>query len=321
MALFTFVQLGGVPADLANLAGVHSISEDECLLDQIRGAYKANDPAASRKYHRRKNRILSGPKNNSSPSKPQNRASDANSETETSDSPHCAQQEDAHKGAAGEFIKSIIFGGLDGVLTVFAIVASISGSDLNVTTVLVLGFAKLFGGALSMGIGDFLSEKAEIDFIKSEFAREAWEFEHYPEGELEEMIAIYVEKGVAEADAKLILSTMAQYPSLFLEHMMMEELEMDSTVIDDNPLKNGAITFASFMCFGTIPLLSYVVSYLVGAQAKLNVAVLLTLATLFGLGAVKGHYTNNSVWKSGSKTALLGVIAAGSAYLTAYLSG
>lgn len=70
-------------------------------------------------------------------------------------------------------------------------------------------------------MGDFLSEKAEIDFTKSELERERWEFENFKEGEIAEMIEIYKKKGIDEEDATVILRTMSKYPKLFLEHMMV----------------------------------------------------------------------------------------------------
>lgn len=56
-----------------------------------------------------------------------------------------------HSGEIGDFMKSVVFGGLDGIITLFAIVASISGSDLQPAVVLVLGFSKLVGDGISMG--------------------------------------------------------------------------------------------------------------------------------------------------------------------------
>lgn len=43
-----------------------------------------------------------------------------------------------------------------------------------------------------MGVGEFLSSKAENEWILSEREREKWEVQNYPEGEVQEMIDIYV---------------------------------------------------------------------------------------------------------------------------------
>lgn len=72
----------------------------------------------------------------------------------------------------GGFLKPIIFGGLDGTLTAFAIVAGAAGGKLSTGVVLILGFSNILADALSMGVGEFLSSKAENEWILSERRRE-----------------------------------------------------------------------------------------------------------------------------------------------------
>lgn len=64
--------------------------------------------------------------------------------------------EEAHQSEGG-FMKPIIFGGLDGILTSFAIVAGSAGGNLSPSVVLILGFSNIFADALSMGTLCFLS--------------------------------------------------------------------------------------------------------------------------------------------------------------------
>ena len=93
---------------------------------------------------------------------------------------------------AGDYIKSMIFGGLDGIITTLAIVCAARGADLTSDVVIMMGIANLVADGISMGMGDFLSERAEQDFIRAERAREMWEFENYREGELSEMMELCV---------------------------------------------------------------------------------------------------------------------------------
>jgi VIT1/CCC1 family predicted Fe2+/Mn2+ transporter len=53
--------------------------------------------------------------------------------------------------------------------------------------VIVLGLANLFADAISMGLGDALSEKAEMDMIAREYSRETWEMDSNPAGEVKEI--------------------------------------------------------------------------------------------------------------------------------------
>ena len=62
----------------------------------------------------------------------------------------------------------MIFGGLDGIITTFAIVAATVGGDQSRNLVITLGFANLLADGISMGLGDYLSEKSEVEYIKQE---------------------------------------------------------------------------------------------------------------------------------------------------------
>lgn len=101
-------------------------------LDEARRAYKTHDVEATRKAHDAKK-----------------------SATE-------------HHITGGQYIKGLIYGGLDGIITTFAVVA---GASLSAGVVLILGFANLIADGLSMAIGYYLSTRAENEYAASERKR------------------------------------------------------------------------------------------------------------------------------------------------------
>jgi VIT1/CCC1 family predicted Fe2+/Mn2+ transporter len=58
-------------------------------------------------------------------------------------------------------LKSIIYGGIDGIITISNIIASIEGVKLNTKYILAISISVLMTGAMSMGIADYLSTRAE----------------------------------------------------------------------------------------------------------------------------------------------------------------
>ena len=50
---------------------------------------------------------------------------------------------------------------MDGIITTFAVVASVAGSGLPVGVVLIVGFSNIFADGMSMGIGVCLSVSRE----------------------------------------------------------------------------------------------------------------------------------------------------------------
>jgi VIT1/CCC1 family predicted Fe2+/Mn2+ transporter len=75
---------------------------------------------------------------------------------------------------ARHYIRDVVYGANDGIITTFAVVAGVTGGALSPRAVLIVGAANLFADGLSMGVGNYLSIRS------NESAREA---EDLPEEE------------------------------------------------------------------------------------------------------------------------------------------
>jgi DNA damage-binding protein 1 len=234
-----------------------------------------------------------------------------------------------HMTSTGSYLKSIIFGGMDGVITTFAVVAGAAGGNLGSEIILIMGFSNLLADGLSMGLGDFISSKAEDDFVAAEHARETWEFENYPEGEKAEMVELYQERGYSEEDAANLVEILTRNKETFINTMMVEELGMMPPDPDSSPAKHGLVTFLSFLANGLIPLLTFVIASIVTASSGEHIdfyflfglTCALTALNMFGLGAVSSIFTIDPWWKAGLFTLLNGCVAAGASYLVGYIVG
>jgi len=61
-----------------------------------------------------------------------------------------------------DHVRGVVFGGMDGILTTFALLAAVAGSRHTSTSLtLVIGISTVLADALSMGAGEYLSSKAE----------------------------------------------------------------------------------------------------------------------------------------------------------------
>lgn len=226
-----------------------------------------------------------------------------------------------HTQAQGRYIKSIVYGGLDGIITTFAVVAGVAGASLSSGVVLILGFANLVADGISMAIGDYLSSKSEREYQNAERVREAWEVEHYPEGEKKELVELYTAKGIAAQDAEAMVQIIAKNPKAWVDIMMVEELGIVAS--EESPLRNALATFLSFAAFGFIPLFIYVAAAFAPSlrASSFPVAAALTGATLFALGAVKVRITGKDWLLSGIETFVIGGITAAAAYGVGVLLG
>ncbi len=235
---------------------------------------------------------------------------------------HMPRAREKHRQEQGQFIKSIVYGGLDGIITTFAVVAGVAGAGLQPGIVLILGFANLIADGISMAIGDYLSTKAEREYETAERRREQWEVENYPEGEMLEMVELYTAKGFAREDSEAMVAILSKNREAWVDVMMVEELGIVSS--DESPLKNAVATFFSFALFGIVPLLTYVLgAFIPVIQARSFVfAGILTGLTLFVLGALKTALTGRSWLRSGLEMLIVGGAASAAAYGIGYaLSG
>lgn len=228
-------------------------------------------------------------------------------------------------GMGGDYIKSFVFGGLDGIVSTFALVAGLGGAKAKLSTLIAVGLAKVLADAFSMGFGEFTSATAELENALVIKKREEWETENYEEGEVKEMAALYMEKGVSKTDALTMLTVMAKYKELFVEHMLVMEHGLMPPDDSDRwaPLKQGFVCFIAFVIFGLVPLIGFLVLYAVDPDSAassdtekiLLIAYGLTVFTLFVMGVTKAKLTGSPKFlRSGVMMVVNGSIAGGVAY-------
>lgn len=224
-----------------------------------------------------------------------------------------------HGGASHQYIGDMVYGGLDGIVTTFAVVSGVAGAGLGSGIILILGLANLLADGLSMAAGAYLSSKSEGEYYDREREREAWEIEHFPDGERAEMIEIYEAKGYSAADARTLIDIHAKDRELWLDEMMVQELGMLPD--ERRPMLSAAATFGAFLVAGSVPLLVYLLGLFlpVDPAVAFPVSIVLSALALFGLGAAKVFVTERNWFRSGLEMLVIGGLAAGVAYLVGYL--
>ncbi|KAM3144160.1 hypothetical protein pb186bvf_003622 [Paramecium bursaria] len=214
----------------------------------------------------------------------------------------------------GEYIKSAVYGGLDGMITTFSVVTGVVGANLAAGIVVTLGVSSLIGDGIAMALGDFIATKSENDFNKNERSREEWEVQNNPEGEKKEMVEIYKAKGIDHEDAVIITETLAKNAKVWVDVMMVEELGIMG--INDHPEKDAIVTFFAFTLFGLMPILPYIVGYAADLKENLfPVSIAMTGGFLFILGVSKAQFSYQSWIYSGMETLIIGSCAAAASYL------
>lgn len=154
---------------------------------------------------------------------------------------------------AQHYLKDLVYGANDGIITTFAVVAGVAGARLEPRIVLILGFANLLADGFSMGASNFLSIRSDeaVRRVSGRRPREPF------------------------------------------------------------PARHSLATFAAFVIAGVVPLASYVFTM---NGERFLLAVVLTLATLFVVGAARSLVTDVRWWRSGFEMLAVGSIAAAVAF-------
>lgn len=223
---------------------------------------------------------------------------------------------------SGKYLGDAVYGALDGLVTTFAVVTAVVGSNLSINVILILGFANLFGDGFSMSVGRYLSLKSEQDYAKEELNRERWEIENYPEGEIEEIRQIYKQKGFEGKDLERAVEIITADRDRWIKAMMVDELGIIPE--NESPMKASLVTFVAFVVCGFLPLLTFVlISFFPGLMPKaFLLSCLITAVSAFAVGSLRSLLIAKSWIIAGLEMLVLTAAASGVAYgIGALLSG
>lgn len=221
------------------------------------------------------------------------------------------------------YLREIVYGGNDGIVTTFAVVAGFAGAagdsqigTLGAGAVLLFGFANLFADAASMGLGNFLSVRSDQDVYRKEEAKEREEIHNNPHIEELESVEILQSKGFTKEDANALTQIYKKNKQYWLEFMMKDELELQDPTTE-NPLYTALSTFIAFIIFGSIPLAPYVLFSNLENPFMLSVGF--TFAALCALGILRWKVTQQPLVRSLAEVLLIGGTSASIAFFVGTL--
>jgi VIT1/CCC1 family predicted Fe2+/Mn2+ transporter len=123
-----------------------------------------------------------------------------------------------HKGHRSGWLRAAVLGVNDGLVSVASLligVAVASKSFDNVQSILIsTGAAGIAAGALSMAVGEYISVSSQTDIEESDRLLEIEHLAIDPEGELEELVEIYKERGLDENLARLVAVQLTEKDAL-----------------------------------------------------------------------------------------------------------
>ncbi len=179
--------------------------------------------------------------------------------------------------------------------------------------VILAGLAATVAESVSMAAVAYTSARASQDHYRAQEMQERREIKEIPDVERKEIELIYYKKGFRGKALETIVRQITSDEELWLNTMMREELGLyESEFVD--PVREAIVVGVASVVGSLIPLIPFF--FMDVAQAMLA-SVALSVAVLFGGGALKARMTTGSWWKSGMEMALIG----GAAALAGWLVG
>lgn len=205
-------------------------------------------------------------------------------------------------------LRDAVYGAIDGTVTTFAIVAGVAGAGLSPFVVVVLGLANVLADGFSMAAANYSGIKAEQDNIARIRKREERHIEQFPRGEWLEVKEILSQKGLEGEVLEQATDAITQNRENWIAIMMEGEYGMGG--VEPRPIRAAITTFLAFLVAGMIPVLPF----LFGLDGAFRLSAWMTMATFFGIGALKSVWSLSPWWRSAGETMLIGGAAAALAY-------
>ena len=210
-----------------------------------------------------------------------------------------------HLSHRGGWLRAAVLGANDGIVSTASLVLGVAAADASPTAAVVAGLAGLVGGSLSMAAGEYVSVSSQRDVEQSDLGREALELRTEPGRELDELTAIYVDRGVPEPLAREVAAALTEHDALAVH--AREELNIDVGALA-RPVEAAVTSAVSFALGAALPLAAIALS---PAAARLPATLAVATVALGALGGWSASLGGAPVRPAVARVVVGGLLAMG----------
>lgn len=222
-----------------------------------------------------------------------------------------ARLEGRHRAVGGNALRAAVLGANDGLVSNTSLVMGVVGAAFTAQAVLLSGLAGLLAGAISMALGEWLSVQSSRELNQSQIETERQEILAMPEEEAAELALIYQAKGMSQDEAERAAKDVMDDPDAFLDTKVREELGIDPDELGGSAWEAAIASFFLFAFGAIVPVIPFF--FMEGAGAVL-VSLVFAAIGLFSLGAATALVTGTGFLRTGGRSLILGLVAAGVTY-------
>jgi VIT1/CCC1 family predicted Fe2+/Mn2+ transporter len=183
------------------------------------------------------------------------------------------------------WLRAAVLGANDGIVSTASLVVGVAAANASHADIVVAAVAGLVAGAMSMAAGEYVSVHSQADAEKADLERERKELQADEAGERNELMAIYMRRGLEPPLARQVADQLMAHDALGAH--ARDELGISET-LTARPIQAALASAASFAVGAALPLAVTVLSP--GSRLILLVSLtsLVFLALLGGIAARTG---------------------------------
>lgn len=213
------------------------------------------------------------------------------------------------------WLRAAVLGANDGIVSTAAIILGVAGATSDRSAILTAGFAGLVAGALSMGLGEYVSVSSQRDSELAFIEQEKRELAENPEGELEELAELYENKGLSKKTARKVAEELTEHD--VIKAHLEAELKIDEEDLS-SPTHAAVASAISFTVGALIPLVAVLIA---SANLRVGVTFMAVVIALFITGYLSATVGGASRRKAVLRVVIGGALAMAVTYGVGHLFG
>ena len=208
-----------------------------------------------------------------------------------------------HRSDRIGWLRAAVLGANDGIVSTASLVVGVAAAEATRQHVLVAGVAGLVAGALSMAAGEYVSVSSQADTERADLTRERQELAADPQAEEDELIGIYVRRGLEGELARTVARQLTAKGALAAH--ARDELGL-TEALSARPLQAALASAGTFAVGAGVPVLTIV---LAPAAALVLSVSLVSLLCLVALGATAARIGGAPMLIGAARVTVWGVLA------------
>jgi vacuolar iron transporter family protein len=193
--------------------------------------------------------------------------------------------EEPHLSGRSGWLRAAVMGANDGILSTASLIMGVAAGAGDHVTIILAGTAGMAAGALSMAAGEYVSVSSQSDVEQADIRREKLELKRNPDGELDELTAIYETRGLQAGLAREVAEQLTAADALGAH--LRDEIGL-TDLSPPRPLQAAVVSAMTFAAGASVPLAVGALAPLDTLQIWVGGATLLALGALGALGAQAG---------------------------------